>query len=145
MTKTANLMTASAAALIAGASASFAVPQSVIDAIVSDLADQGFARIEIEIERDEIDVEAFGAGIEGDFTYSLAGLLLESDVDDDDDGYDDDDGDDRYDDDDEHDDDRDDDDRDDDDDDNGDDDEDDDGDDGDDDDGDNDDDDSDDD
>ncbi|WP_375551576.1 hypothetical protein [Rhodophyticola porphyridii] len=120
MTKTAKFMTASTAALLIGAAPALAVPQSVIDSIVAELSAQGFQRIEIDIERNEIDVDAYGAGFEGDFTYSREGQLLGSDIDEyadddsgrwnSDDSYDDDDDDDDYDDDDYRDDDDDDDD-----------------------------------
>ncbi|WP_430449452.1 hypothetical protein [Rhodophyticola sp.] len=104
MTKTAKFMTASTAALLIGAAPALAVPQSVIDSIVAELSAQGFQRIEIDIERNEIDVDAYGAGFEGDFTYSRDGQLLDSDIDEyadddsgrwnSDDSYDDDDDDD---------------------------------------------------
>lgn len=114
MTKTAKFMTASTAALLIGAAPALAVPQSLIDSIVAELSAQGFQRIEIDIERNEIDVDAYGAGFEGDFTYSRDGQLLDSDIDEyadddsdrwnsddsDDDDYDDDDDDSSYDDDD---------------------------------------------
>lgn len=126
MTRT-TLMSASAAALILGAGNAMAVEQAVIDAIVADLSAQGFSRIEIDIERTRLDVDAYGGGQEGDFYYSLDGTLLWSQVKPDDsyatvpaglvvgfdDSYDDDEDDDD-DDDDDRDDDRDDDDRDDD-------------------------------
>lgn len=83
MTKTFNLFTVSAAALIAGAAHVHAqsVPQSVIDAVVADLSAQGFTRIEIDVERNRLDVDAYGPNREGDFYYTRAGQLLSSDID----------------------------------------------------------------
>lgn len=129
--RTNKLLSASVIALAVAAPASHANTSEVIDQIVADLSEQGFVRIEIDIERDgSIDVDAYGGGREGDFYFDSDGNLLSSDIDeneaygasyaggdpsdvsiDDDDLYDDDDDDDRYeDDDDDHDDDDDDDD-----------------------------------
>ena len=90
--RTANLMTTSTAALIVAAAPAIAVPQSVIDAIVADLSAQGFTRIEVEIDDEEIEVDAHGAEGEAEFYYSRDGALLsaEHDGDDDDDEEDDD-------------------------------------------------------
>ncbi len=81
MTKTFKLITVSAAALIAGAAHAQSIPQSVIDAVVADLSAQGFTRIEIDVERNRLDVDAYGANIEGDFYYTRSGELISADID----------------------------------------------------------------
>jgi len=80
-TKLTALTAASTAALIFGAGSALAVEQSVIDGIVDDLAAQGFSRIEIEVGPLGLDVDAYGAGREGDFYYTRNGWLLSSDID----------------------------------------------------------------
>jgi hypothetical protein len=81
MTFKTTLSSITVAALLAASGPASAVPQSVIDRIVSDLSAQGFARIEIDIESDYIDVDAYGAGVEGDFYFSRSGVLLDADID----------------------------------------------------------------
>ncbi|MEM9756170.1 MAG: hypothetical protein AAF914_09260, partial [Pseudomonadota bacterium] len=82
--RTSLVTTTTLLALLAGGASAQSVPQSVLDQIVSDLTAQGFSRIEIDIDDDEIDVDAYGPGISGDFYYSLTGRLLEVDLDDED-------------------------------------------------------------
>ena len=111
MTQTFKLLTTSAAfALIAGAAQSQSISQNVIETIVDQLSGEGFERIEIDVERDEIDVDAYGSDYDGAYTFSLGGQLLAAEIiEDDSDGDDYDDDDDRFgDDDDDDDDDRDD-------------------------------------
>jgi hypothetical protein len=84
--KTTAILSASLVALAAATPAVQASPQQVIDRIVDDLTRQGFVRIEIDIERDgSFDVDAYGGGREGDFTFDPRGDLLDADVDDNDD------------------------------------------------------------
>ena len=85
-----SLLGTSALALMLHATPAAAVDQAVIDGIVADLSAQGFSRIEIEIARSGIDVDAYGAGFEGDFEYRRDGTLVRADIDDDDDDEDDD-------------------------------------------------------
>lgn len=81
MTKFTTTLTASAIALVAGSVGASAQSQQVIDGIVASLTAQGFSRIEIDIERGGLDVDAYGPGIEGDFYYTRSGRLVSSDID----------------------------------------------------------------
>jgi stringent starvation protein B len=82
--KRTTLLSISTAALVLGAGSAMAVEQAVIDAIVADLSAQGFTRIEIEVQRNRLDIDAYGGGREGDFYYSLDGVLLSFEVEEDD-------------------------------------------------------------
>ena len=82
--KRTTLLSISTAALVLGAGSAMAVEQAVIDAIVADLTAQGFTRIEIEVQRNRLDIDAYGGGREGDFYYSLDGVLLSFEVEEDD-------------------------------------------------------------
>ena len=82
--KRTTLLSISTAALVFGAGAAMAVEQAVIDAIMADLSAQGFTRIEIEVQRNRLDIDAYGGGREGDFYYSLDGVLLSFEVEEDD-------------------------------------------------------------
>ena len=82
--KRTTLLSISTAALVLGAGSAMAVEQAVIDAIVADVSAQGFTRIEIEVQRNRLDIDAYGGGREGDFYYSLDGVLLSFEVEEDD-------------------------------------------------------------
>jgi hypothetical protein len=80
MTKTTTTLAVTALALVLAAPGAQAAPQSVIDAITHHLKGQGFDRIEIDITTTLIDIDAYGAGIEGDFYYTHGGHLIYSDI-----------------------------------------------------------------